>query len=117
MNLVFVILSLLTFIAMGSDTNLFVLWNIAPIIFIAIVFNKSDFKGILGSSIFHMILGTISLHIYFHSIMYFDIGKAATGSSTSALAYIFFPIYSICFGGLIYLLSKIMNWVWVKVKT
>ena len=117
MNLVFVILSLLTFIAMGSDTNLFVLWNIAPIILVAIVFNKTDFKGVLRSSTFHMILGTILLHIYFHSVMYFDIGKAATGSSTSALGYIFFPIYLVCFGGIIYLISKSIKWVWVKVKT
>jgi hypothetical protein len=117
MNLVFIVLSLLTFIVMGSDTNLFVLWNITPIVFIAILYNKTDFKGIFCSSIFHMVLGTILLHTYFHTLMYFDIGKAATGSSTSALGYIFFPIYSICFGGLIYLLSKTIKWAWVKVKT
>jgi len=117
MNLVFVILSLLTFTAMGADTNFFVLWNIAPIIFVAIVFNKTDFKGVLKTSTFHMIFGTILLHIYFHFMMYFDIGKAATGSSISALGYIFFPIYSVCFGGMIYLLSKSIKWVWAKVKT
>ena len=102
---------------MGSDTNWFVLWNITPIVFIAIVCNKTDFKGVLGSSVFHMVLGTVLLHIYFHTVMYFDIGKAATGSSTSALGYIFFPIYSVCFGGLIYLLSKTIKWACVKVKT
>lgn len=114
MNLVFIVLSFLTFFAMGSDTNLFVLWNITPIVFIAIVFNKADFKDILSSSKFHMVLGTVFMHIYFHSVMYFDIGKAATGSSTSALGYIFFPIYSISFGGAIYFLSKSVKRVWAK---
>lgn len=117
MNLVFIVLSFLTFVAMGSDTNLFVLWNIIPIVFIAIVFNKTDFKGILSASEFHMILGTIILHTHFHTVMYFDIGKAATGSSTSALGYIFFPIYSIAFGGFIYFLSKSVKWVWARAKT
>ncbi|MBW8192967.1 hypothetical protein K0504_18210 [Neiella marina] len=116
MNLIFLMLSLLTFVAMGSDANLFVLWNIAPIILVAIVFNITVFKGFLKSSAFHMIVGTILLHSYFHSVMYFDIGKAATGSSTSALVYIYFPIYSVFFGGVVYLLSKSMKWVWVKVR-
>jgi len=99
---------------MGTNASLFALWNITPIAFIAIVFNKTDFKGVLSSSEFHLVLGTIILHIYFHCMMYFDIGKAATGSSTSALGYIFFPIYSIVFGGLIYFLSKSVKWVWAK---
>ena len=116
-NIVFLVLSFLTFIAMGSDTNFFVLWNLTPILFSAIVFNKTHFKSVLNSSEFYMILGTIILHIYFHSMMYFDIGNAATGSSTSVLGYIFYPIYSVCFGGLVYLISKSIKWVWLKVKT
>ncbi len=114
MNIVFIVLSFLTFIAMGSDIDFFVLWNITPIVFTSIVFNKTDFKGVLNSSEFHMVLGTIILHIYFHSVMYFDIGKATTGFSTSALGYIFFPVYSIIFGGFIYFLSKSVKWVWSK---
>ncbi|TLU61352.1 hypothetical protein FE810_15180 [Thalassotalea litorea] len=117
MNLIFVILSLLTFVAMGSEINGFVVWNIVPMIIAAIVFNTHKIKDVWSTSTFHMILGIILLHIYFHSVMYFDIGKAATGSSTSALAYIFFPIYSVCFGGLVYLVSKSIKWILVKVKT
>ncbi|WP_394188967.1 hypothetical protein [Pseudoalteromonas atlantica] len=116
MNIVFLLLSLLTFIAMGANANLFVAWNILPIAFVAIVYNKTDFKGVLKSSVFHMILGTILLHIFFHTVMYFDIGEAATGSSTAALSYIFFPIHSMLFGGLMYLLSKAIKLIYIKLK-
>ncbi|TGE85219.1 hypothetical protein C7Y70_02465 [Pseudoalteromonas sp. KS88] len=114
MNIVFLLLSLLTFIAMGANANLLVIWNILPIAFIAVAYNKTDFKGVLKSSVFHMILGTTLLHVFFHTVMYFDIGKAATGSSTAALGYIFFPIHSMLFGGLIYLLSKAIKLIWAK---
>ncbi|KTF13096.1 hypothetical protein [Pseudoalteromonas sp. H105] len=114
MNILFLLLSLLTFIAMGANANLFVAWNILPIVFVAIVYNKTDFKGALKSSVFHMILGTTLLHIVFHTVMYFDIGKAATGSSTAALGYIFFPIHAMLFGGLVYLLSKAITFICVK---
>jgi len=114
MNILLLLLSVLTFIAMEANANLFVVWNILPIAFVAIIYNKTDFKGVLKSSVFHMILGTILLHIFFHTVMYFDFGKAATGSSTAALGYIFFPIHSMLFGGLVYLLSKTIKLICLK---
>ena len=48
--------------------------------------------------------------------MYFDIGEAATGSSTSALAYIFMPIYVFIFGVIVFLVSKLIRALFGKFK-
>jgi len=117
MNVLFIVLAILTFVSMGFDTNLFVLWNIVPIVISAFSFHELDRKAIYKNSNFHMIISILLMHVYFHAIMYFDIGKAATGSSTSALEYIFFPIYSVCFGILVYFISKLFKLVSNKLKT
>ena len=117
MNLVFAFFAVLTFIAMGSDANLFVLWSLTPILLATFMFNKSSDEKILTSSSYHMVLGILLVHAFFHSVMFFDIGKAASGSSTSALAYVFFPIFSIVFGIMMYALSKLIKMVWGKWKT
>ncbi len=117
MNYIFALISLLTFAAMGFDTHFFVLWNIIPIFVCAFIYNKTTSQQLIKNSSFHAVIAIILFHSSYHMVMYFDIGKAATGSSTSALAYIFIPIYAVAFGGAIFLISKLVTAIISKLKT
>ena len=99
---------------MGFDPSLFVLWNIFPIIVATFVFSRVKDLYIKTNSVLHMLVAIAAIHTFFHIIMAFDIGKSATGSSTSALAYIVFPIYTLIFGVLIYAISKFIRFFCAK---
>jgi hypothetical protein len=116
MNFIFALIAILTFGAMGFDMPFFWLWNIFPIIVAAMIFYQMDKGQLYKSSSLHMILTILLLHSFFHAVMYFDIGEAATGSSTSALAYIFIPIYVFIFGVIVFLVSKLIRALFGKFK-
>lgn len=109
MNFILTLLSILTFAAMDFDLDIFVFWNILPIIFAAAIFNKRVENRLTIDSSFHAVLAILIIHCFFHVVMYFDIGKSATGSSTSALAFIFIPIWTIAIGIVVFILSKLLT--------
>lgn len=117
MNYIFALIAVLTFVAMGFDTHFFVFWNILPIIFSAFIYNQIAGSQVIKKSSFHAVIAILLLHSFFHTVMYFDIGKSATGSSTSALAFIYIPIYAVAFGGIAYLISKLIVSLIGKLKT
>lgn len=117
MNYIFELIAVLTFAAMGFDIHGFVFWNIVPIIVSALIYNKFIERPLINNSGFHSVVAILLFHCFFHIVMYFDIGKSATGSSTSALAFIFIPIYAVAFGGIVYFISKLIFTVIGKLKT
>ena len=117
MNYIFALFVVFTFAAMGFDTHFFAFWNIIPIIVSALIYNKIIERPLINKSGFHAVMAILLFHSFFHIVMYFDIGKSATGSSTSALALIFIPIYAVAFGGIVYLISKLIFAVVGKLKT
>lgn len=109
MNFILALLSILTFAAMDFDLNIFVFWNILPVIVAAGIFNNRVKKPFTTDSCFHTVLAILITHCFFHVVMYFDIGKSATGSSTSALAFIFIPFVALAVGAAVFVLSKLFT--------
>ena len=94
-------------IAQGKITS-FLFWNASPIIVCGLLLSlskldpsKPSFWGGVG---FALTGGILTLLL--HTAWLFDWGEFATGSSTSALIFIFIPIYAFIIGGI----SWILGW-------
>ena len=72
----------------------FIAWNIAPCVLAYMIISRPSAKHpAIG-----FVIGVLGLTILIHFYWMFDISGTKTGPSTSALIFIFIPIYSILLG-------------------
>lgn len=82
--------------ASGFDLSalVFLAWNVAPcILAYAAVTRRTAAYPAAGFAV-----GALGLTLLMHAQWMFDIGGAQTGSSTSALIFIFIPVYAVATG-------------------
>lgn len=93
-------------VSQGGITS-FWLWNVSPIIACGLLLSLSKLdssKPVFWGGIGFTITGGI-LTLLLHTAWLFNWGDFATGSSTSALTFIFIPIYAFIIGGICWLLG------------
>jgi hypothetical protein len=89
---------------MGSLTNviwrvLIATWNCVPLLVaFGLAFVTRASRSALRFSGYGFALGAATLSTFEHVAWAFDIGKVATGSSTSGLLFLFLPPYACFFG-------------------
>lgn len=98
----------------GFDFSGFMIWNILPILISSVTFILLKGYRASSNSFLHMTFAILLLHGLLHGVMFFDFNNVRTGSSTSALSYIFIPIYSLGFGAITYFMSKLSKRVFSK---
>jgi ACR3 family arsenite efflux pump ArsB len=95
----------------GGLTNPLSYWNCVPILTAyAITKNatkSAGFKRMAGAIGF--CLASIGLTVLMHVLWLLDWNKIATGSSTSALVFVFLPVYSLLSGGVGYLIGYFLG--------
>jgi hypothetical protein len=72
----------------------FVLWNLAPCFLGYIIINQLE----ATSTPIGFVVGILAFTIFIHSSWMLDVAGFQTGSSTSALVFIFAPVYSVLLG-------------------
>lgn len=102
----------------GGSPNMFTIWNLSPI-FLCYFILKNSFKEKNKSSRWNSIcftLTTVGSIIYVHTAWWQNWQEIKTGSSTSAIIFIFLPIYSIILGSIIFFFSWFIGLI-IKNKT
>jgi len=92
---------LLVVLVEGAD--LFTIWNLSPVagvLAITLAAQRRPLPTVVGPGALALssfvVLGLIAIA---HLAWYFDWGRTATGSSTSALLFVFIPIWAFAAGG------------------
>jgi hypothetical protein len=87
--------------ASSGDALPFLLWNCAPMVSaIGLVFASRAAHLGLRCAAYGFALGEAAPVVYWHIMWAFDIEKVATGSSTSALLFLFLPAMAITWGAI-----------------
>ncbi len=103
----FIFIALIIYYLEGILINPFAIWNASPLLISYLLVSKSieqNSKPIfIGFVLFTFISLTLSL--LGHFAWHFDWQQTKTGSSTSAILFIFIPAYAIILGGVGYVLG------------
>lgn len=103
----FTIMAIVIYYLEGILINPFAIWNASPLLISYLLVSKSieqDSKLIfIGFVLFTFISLTLSL--LGHFAWHFDWQQTKTDSSTSAILFIFIPVYAIILGGVGYILG------------
>ena len=98
-------------LAEGVAPNLFTLWNLVPLFISYLLFAVAIYKkntGLLVGAIGYSLFG-IGISFVGHTAWYFDWYQIKTASSTSALIFIFLPVFSLIIGILGYTLGRVIE--------
>lgn len=80
--------------------NLFWVWNAIPVALGYVLLRRARNRAFWPAPEIAFIALSCGLLLFAHAAWAFNWGRAATGSSTSALIFIFLPIYAVLLGGL-----------------
>jgi len=82
----------------GPFLHLFLIWNLLPIILALVFIHLAEERLPLSPQAFFALFVSIAfavgVTVFFHLAWMIDIAGTATGSSTSALMFVFLPVYS-----------------------
>jgi len=95
----------------GGLTNPFSYWNCVPIL-IAYAITRNATKSVAFKKVAGAIgfcLTSIGLTVFIHVLWLLDWNEIATGSSTSALVFVFLPVYSLLLGGVGYFIGHLLG--------
>lgn len=101
----------------GHFTGFFI-WNALPIavgLGMLLAARRASRAAVAGCAAFAV--SATLLVVAFHLAWFFDWGRTATGSSTSALAFIFVPLWAYVLSGIIGLLAWIASRMIHKART
>src|SRR5215472_13833340 len=76
------------------------IWNVLPVVFGYTFLRRAQRRSLRAAPEMAFLVSSCGLLLYAHAAWAFDWGCTATGSSTTALIFIFLPIYAIALGGL-----------------
>ncbi|WP_125931867.1 hypothetical protein [Thiosocius teredinicola] len=99
-----VALAIFVVVAEGVSPSIFTVWNLVPVMVAYFAFKGASTSGsrkILLGAIGYAFTG-LALLLYVHVAWLFDIDGAKTGSSTSGLVFLFFPLWSLILGAVGY---------------
>jgi hypothetical protein len=97
---VIVALAAFMYLAAGVPFNVFTAWNMLPLLISLILYALAIKREYLLYGAYGFLLGSMLVSGFFHLSWLFDWDETATGSSTSGLAFIFIPFYSLVSGGI-----------------
>lgn len=97
----------------GVLINPFIFWTSLPLYISYSYLKSSNTKKSINKSYgtFGFILLSLGFSYFYHFAWYFDWEGTKTSSSTSALIFIWFPIYAVILGYIGYLLGYILGYV------
>ena len=101
-----IVLAIFVFVSEGVAFNVFTVWNMLPLIISFVLYVNATTKGSTPYGAYGFLIGSMLLSSLIHLAWFFDWGETKTGSSTSALIFIFIPIYSLIPGGIGYAIGK-----------
>ncbi len=89
-----------------SNFSLLTIWVLSPLIvsYLGLYLAQKFSSQVILNSIYVYTAISASLILYIHIQWFFDINSFRSGSSTSALVFLFVPFYAFIFGGIGYLL-------------
>ena len=96
--LILIILGSFLIFSEGVSINIFTAWNLTPLIVSFALYSYAKKKGKHLFGAYGFLIGSMLVSGYIHLAWMFDWGGTATGSSTSALIFIFIPVYSVIAG-------------------
>ena len=88
------------YIALAEGVHLFAVWNMIPVAIGYVLLRGARRKGLRTKPELAFIVASCGLLLFAHAAWMFDWGGTATGSSTSALIFIFLPIYASILGAI-----------------
>jgi hypothetical protein len=89
--------------------NPFWVWNAIPVALGYALLRRARRRAFRVAPEIAFIVLSCGLLLFAHAAWAFDWGRTATGSSTSALIFIFLPIYAIVLGGLAFGLLRLFT--------
>lgn len=89
--------------------NPFWVWNTFPLIVAYWLLRRARLKGLRALPEGLFIGFTLGPLVLAHAAWIFDWNRTATGSSTSALMFIFLPIYALILGGMAYGIARLFT--------
>ena len=98
--LLLLLITSVLYLLAGVLFNPLIIWVAGSLFFAYPIFSmgKKYKNQSLCYAAYGYILGWSGFSLFYHLAWFFDWGKTQTGSSTSALIFIWFPIYSIVIG-------------------
>lgn len=95
----------------GTLLNPLVLWVCLPLYIGYFIINGFWKKGLVTQlrKAYGFLIPSISFSYFYHIAWYFDLWQIKTGGSTSALIFIWFPIYAVILGFFGYLIGVLAN--------
>jgi hypothetical protein len=89
--------------------NPFWIWNAIPVPLGYALLRRARRRSFRPAPEIAFIALSCGLLVFAHAAWAFDWGRTATGSSTSALIFIFLPIYAVALGGLAFGLLRLFT--------
>lgn len=80
--------------------NPFWIWNATPVVLGYALLRRARRRALRPAPEIAFIVLSCGLSLLAHAAWMFDWGRTATGSSTSALIFIFLPVYAVVLGGI-----------------
>lgn len=91
----------------------FLVWNCSPtLLALALVFASRESSPMMRFAAYGFAVGEAGPVLYGHVVWAFDIGRAATGSSTSALLFLFLPAAAIKWGVISAVPGGVIGFAW-----
>jgi hypothetical protein len=89
------------------------LWNVVPmLVALALVLTSRHSGPTIRFAGYGFSVGAAGLVLFGHIMWAFDVGKTATGSSTSALMFLFLPPWAVIVGAMAAVLGGIIGFAW-----
>jgi len=114
--LLLVVLAVGLYVLAGSLFNPFIIWTSMPLYITYMYYlqaMRQDSEKKLFAAYGYLIVG-VGLSYLYHMAWYFDWDSTKTGSSTSALIFIWFPIYAVILGYVGYVIGYVVGIVKLK---
>ena len=99
-RLTIIVLAVMYYGLAGILLNPLIVWTVLPLYFswfqFEKVFKEQHFENV--ARYYGFLIASSGFSLLYHLAWFLDIGSMASGSSTSALIFIFFPIYAVVLG-------------------